>query len=123
METIDERIKRYIEADEDGISVNWGELVRFKNEQDYSGRHLVEAVEDGLVGFLLCEGFLVHARTKKSYAVVGDGAMGANIGPPYSTVGVNFNFKRIEDARVYKEFAGKFHGAAVLPASIIQILE
>ncbi len=123
--TLNERIMKFISAgeNENEISIDWRALADFREHQRYINQGISEIVCDGLVDFLREKGVLVYSGKKGSYAVVGEGVLGGNIGPHYSSPGVNFNFKNLEQAKAYKDFAGRFHGQAVLPAHIVQVLD
>ena len=120
---LDKRVMDFIIADKYGISVDWAGLADFKDREGYEGRHLSAFICDNLIDFLKQAGVLVYSGTKGSYAVVGGGVIGGNIGPLYSVAGVNFNFTTQEQARAYEKFAGRLHGCAVEPVHIVQVTE
>ena len=116
-------ILEFTEVDRDGIYADWKKLADFKDEQGYEGRSVFDSVSDNLLDFLIKTGVLVTKYKINSFAVIGEGIMGANVGPAYSVAGINFNFTRLEDAEEYKKYAGRFYGKAVLPAKIVQAIE
>jgi hypothetical protein len=120
---LDERVLEFITADREGISADWKKLADFKDEQGYEGKYFFDQVSDNLIDFLVKTGILVTQYKKDSFAVIGEGVNGGNVGPAYSVAGINFNFKSLEYVEAYKEHAGRFYGKAVLPAKIVQVKE
>jgi len=120
-ENLEKRVIDFIVVEPVGISVKWEKLAELKKAALVSSDYRTfESTRDNLLKFLEKVGFLRSMHEKGSYAVVGDGVMGANVGPAFSVAGIRYNFKRREDAEEYLPYVRDFDGA-VTPARIVQI--
>jgi len=118
--TLDKKVMQFVNADKDGVSVDWKKLADFKDECGYLGDETFQNINRELADFLFNLGFLVHSQTKGSYVVIGIGIIGGSICPPYP--GSHYSFRRKEDAEDYLKGASKgLVEYAAFPAEIIQV--